>query len=266
MVIRAPGTNCDVEMCRGFSLAGAEVELVHLDALCRRPDQLDRVDLVGFPGGFSYGDDVSSGRIVAMKLRERVWPALRLAAARGCPMIGACNGFQIMVQVGLLPGPADGESWPADAAPGPTLSLSDNASARFTDRWVGVVVEESSPCVWTRGLAADVPEAWREEVLQLPVAHGEGRLIGGPGVVRGLAGRGRVALRYAENFNGSEEAAAGVCDATGRIFGLMPHPERYLDWTRHPCWTRLPEAARAGVTPGLRMFENAVRAAVGEPV
>lgn len=266
MVIRAPGTNCDGEMCRGFSLAGAEVELVHLDALCRRPEQLDRVDLVGFPGGFSYGDDVSSGRIVAMKLRERAWPALREAAARGCPMIGACNGFQVMVQIGLLPGPAEGGAWPVGVAPEPTLSLSDNASARFTDRWVGMVVDESSPCVWTRGLMEQTPEEWRGEVMLLPVAHGEGRLIGAPGVVRGLAGQGRVALRYAENFNGSEEAAAGVCDATGRIFGLMPHPERYLEWTRHPYWTRLPETARTGSTPGLRMFQNAVRAAVGELV
>lgn len=262
LVIRAAGTNCDAEMVRGFVLAGAACDLVHVDALLRDPAALERYDLIGFPGGFSYGDDIASGRILAMKLRERMYPALRGAAARGCLMIGACNGFQVMAQVGLLPGPsADEGGWHAGMEPRQRLALSDNEGGRFVDRWVGIRPEPGSVCVWTRGLDETPPEL-RERVHVLPVAHGEGRVTSDePGLIAELERRGQVALRYAENFNGSEGGIAGVCDATGRIFGLMPHPERYLDWTRHPSWTRLPGDVRRGETPGLRMFRNAVEAA-----
>lgn len=262
LVIRAAGTNCDGEMVRGFTLAGAACDLVHVDGLVRDPAALDAYDLIGFPGGFSYGDDIASGRILAMKLRERIFPALRSAAARGCLMIGACNGFQVMTQVGLLPGPADPRGWAGEAEPHQRLALSDNQGGRFVDRWVGFRVEPRTVCVWLRGLDEAVAPAHRGDVHVLPVAHGEGRVTAdGPGLIRELEQRGQVALRYTDNFNGSEGAIAGVCDATGRIFGLMPHPERYLDWTRHPYWTRLPGEVRRGETPGLRMFRNAVEAA-----
>jgi len=250
-------------MCRAFSLAGAAVELVHLERLCAAPELLDGFDLVGFPGGFSYGDDIASGRLFALKLRERVYPALRRAAERGCPMIGACNGFQVLVQSGLLPGPGEGEAWPA-AAPPQSLALTENQDARFHDRWVGIVIEPESPCLWTRGLADEADAGVRRLTHQLPVAHGEGRFVAASAeVLRSLEQRRQVVLRYADNYNGSEAAIAGVCDASGRIFGLMPHPERYLAWTRHPSWTRLPAVVRRGETPGLRMFKNAV-AAVSE--
>lgn len=261
LVIRTAGTNCDAEMCRGFELAGATVELVHLDRLIREPGTLDRADLVGFPGGFSYGDDIASGRIFAMKLREHLWAPLRDAAARGCPMLGICNGFQVMVQVGLLPGPGAGEPWPLDAAPAATVSLSDNAGGRFVGRWVGFELAEHSPCLWTRGILDTIPVEHRRAVACLPVAHGEGRVIGVGNLIADLAAAGRVPLTYTDNYNGSQRAAAGLCDATGRIFALMPHPDRYLDWNRHPSWTRLPESVRQGPTPGLRMFRNAVEAA-----
>lgn len=264
IVLRTAGTNCDAEMVRAFELAGARADLIHLDALIDQPHRLEEYDLLGFPGGFSYGDDIASGRIFAMKVRERLYPAVRDAARRGCPMIGACNGFQVMVQAGLLPGPPEGDDWPDTEAPTPTLALTDNAKARFVDDWVAMDTVVRSRCIWTAPWAelAQRPEA--SETLILPVAHGEGRLVArSPDLVAALEAGGQIALRYRDNYNGSEGAIAGVCDATGRIFGLMPHPERYLEWNRHPRWTRLPASVRRGDTPGLMMFRAAVEAAAG---
>ncbi len=271
LVIRAAGTNCDAEVCRGFEMAGARPRLVHLDALIRSPREVEDADIIAFPGGFSYGDDIASGRVFAMKLRERLWGYLRDAAERGCPMIGICNGFQVLVQVGLLPGPSPGEPWPRDAAPEPTLALTDNATARYVCRWVPVRYEANCACLWTRGLtdhAREANERAREEIAgedgeayeeQLPVGHGEGRLVAaGTGVLDALEAGGRVALRYLDNYNGSERAIAGVCDASGRILGLMPHPDRFLEWTRYPAWTRLAPSIRRGPTPAMMMFRNAV--------
>lgn len=263
IVVRTAGINCEQEMVRAFEMAGAATDLVHLDALIAEPARLGEYDLLGFPGGFSYGDDIASGRIFAMKLRERLYPALRGAAERGCPMIGACNGFQVLVQAGLLPGPPAGEPWP-EASPTAQLALTDNIGARFVDDWVGMEPDPSSVCVWTRPLVELATDPAAADILRLPVAHGEGRLVArGPGVLPALAASGQIALRYTDNYNGSEGSVAGVCDASGRIFGLMPHPERYLEWNRHPYWTRLPAEIRRGETPGLRMFRAAVEASVG---
>jgi phosphoribosylformylglycinamidine synthase I len=260
LVIRAAGTNCDAELVRAFVLAGAVARTEHLDRLAAEPDRLDEFDLIAFPGGFSYGDDIASGRIFAMRVRERLYPALRRAIERGCPIIGVCNGFQVLVQVGLLPGPGGG-GWPEDRPPEQTAALTENAGARFVDRWVPVKPEPGSVCIWTRGLNEDA------DVMQLPVAHGEGRFItASPDVLADLEAGGRIALRYLDNYNGSQNAIAGICDASGLIFGLMPHPERYLDWTRHPYWTRLPEGAKRGTTPGLKIFQNAVEAVARMPV
>lgn len=257
LVIRAAGTNCDAELCRAFHLAGATPQLVHLDRLIAEPRRLEDADLIGFPGGFSYGDDVASGRIFAMRVRERLWPALRSAVARGCPIIGVCNGFQVLVQVGLLPGPAPGESWPVESPPPPAAALCDNASARYEDRWVPVEFVRRSVCLWTRGLHDLEPDT-----AILPAAHGEGRLVfGSAGLLARLEASGQIPLRYRDNYNGSEGAVAGLCDVSGRVFGLMPHPERYLDWTRHPWWTRLDDRVRRHETPGRRIFRNAVEAA-----
>lgn len=254
LVLRTAGTNCDAEMCRAFELAGARVDLVHLDRLCARPEHLDAYDLIGFPGGFSYGDDIASGRIFAAKVRRYLWPALVRAVVRGVPMLGVCNGFQVMVQSGLLPGPEPGADWP-DEPPTPSIGLARNDSARFLDRWVGVAVEPASPCIWT----ADLDPSAAADVMKLPVANGEGRIVTDD--AEGLARTARVALRYTEPVNGSTADIAGVCDASGRLFGLMPHPDRYLSWTHHPFWTRLDDSAKAGDTPGLAMFRSAVVAA-----
>jgi phosphoribosylformylglycinamidine synthase len=168
----------------------------------------------------------------------------------------------VLVQVGLLPGPDAEQAWPEDVPPPQTIALTDNRDARFHDRWVGVKYEPASVCVWTRGLTDGLEPDAREAALQLPVAHGEGRLVAASdAVLAGLERGGQVVLRYADNFNGSAGAIAGVCDPTGRVFGLMPHPERFLDWTRHPYWTRLDAKTRKLPTPGLRIFQNAVEAA-----
>lgn len=270
LIIRTAGTNCEVELLRAFALAGAATELVHVDAVLAEPARLDDADLLALPGGFSYGDDIASGRILAVKLRERLYPRLRKAAERGCPILGVCNGFQVLVQAGLLPGPdvgcagaPSGAAWPETAAE-PVLALTDNASARFVDDWVAVEADAGSPCVWTAPLVEMAGRQGADEVLRLPVAHGEGRFVArDAATLAALEDGGQVALRYRTDINGSQGAGggiAGICDAGGRVFGLMPHPERYLDWNRHPWWTRLPAGVKQGETPGLAMFKAAVEA------
>lgn len=261
LVIRAAGTNCEGELCRAFEDAGARVDLVHIDRLTADPDRILRADLLAIPGGFSYGDDIASGRIFAARLRERLWPQLREAAQRGTPMFGPCNGFQVLVQVGLLPGPAAGEDWPEEP-PRQTVALCENATGRFIDRWGVMRIEPNTRCLWT----SELPDGLPDEIMQLPIAHGEGRFVPeSPETLRALEERGQVVLRYAENLNGSAGAVAGICDAGGRIFGLMPHPERYTAWNRHPFWTRLDRSVRSGPTPAQIMFRTAVEAAAKVP-
>lgn len=269
LVIRAAGTNCDAEMVRAFALAGAATDLVHIDRLILEPQRLLDADLLGFPGGFSFGDDIASGRIFALLIRERLYPALKSAAERGCLIIGACNGFQVLVQTGLLPGPAAhspgaAPRWP-DQPPPQETSLTFNRSARFIDRWVRVQPAAQSVCLWTANLADAWSDHERHTLLRLPIAHGEGRFVAPQPVLARLAAAGQVPLRYAhdDNPNGSADDIAGICDPSGRIFGLMPHPERFLDWNRHPFWTRIDSSIRARLTPGRLIFENAVAAARG---
>ncbi|MGD9690972.1 MAG: phosphoribosylformylglycinamidine synthase subunit PurQ [Phycisphaerales bacterium] len=267
LVMRAPGTNCDSELCRAFELAGATVSLVHIDRLLREPGLLEETDIFAVAGGFSYGDDVASGRIVAMRMRARLYPALREAARRGGLMFGVCNGFQIFAQAGLLPGPdgAGGAEWPDVAPPAQSVALTFNAGGRFIDGWYGVRAVPESVCVWTRGLAEAYPASIAADVLKLPIAHGEGRFVAAPEVMSALRRHGQIALEAmpGENANGSEGGVVGICDPSGRIFGLMPHPERYLDWNRHPYWTRLDRSVLALPTPGMLMFRNAVAAVQG---
>lgn len=256
LVIRTAGTNCDAELVRAFELAGAAAERLHLHQLVQEPHRLGEFDLIGFPGGFSYGDDVASGRIFAVRARERLYPALRQHILRGCPIIGVCNGFQVLVQVGLLPGPAVGEPWPETQPPTQSVALTDNINAKFVDRWVPVRFNPASRCIWTKGLEPDLPES--NSIL--PVAHGEGRLITDSNTLARLTASGQVVLHYGDNFNGSQGAVAGICDATGLVLGLMPHPERFLDWTRHPYWTRIPATIRGTTPVGRQLFKNAVNA------
>ncbi|MEN0019464.1 MAG: phosphoribosylformylglycinamidine synthase subunit PurQ [Planctomycetota bacterium] len=258
LIVRTAGTNCDAELARAFELAGASTTLVHLDRLIADPTPIAGASLIGLPGGFSYGDDIASGRIFAMKASERLFEPMAEAVDRGVPIIGVCNGFQVLVQMGLLPGPDDGGSM-AGTKPKQRLALTDNSDARFHDRWVQVEPAASPPCVWLRSMRQRMALPSMAATLTLPVAHGEGRLLAADSdVLAAIEADGRACLRYVDNFNGSVGSIAGVCDRSGLVFGLMPHPERYLDWTRHPHWTRLPEEVRSGDTPGLAMFKDAV--------
>lgn len=252
LIVRTAGTNCDRELAHAFRLAGAAPEIVHLNELIRDPGRLERYQLIGIPGGFSYGDDIAAGRILANYLRHRLLDPLRAAIDRGVPVIGICNGFQALVKLGLLPDPH------ADAQ---RVTLADNTTGRFVARWVHMVAEPGSRCVWTRGL----------ERFELPVAHGEGRFtVADAAVLDALEQAGQVAVRYGEgdNPNGSLRDIAGICDPTGLVLGLMPHPERFVDPTQPPDWTRRREALAEQTPAGLRFFQNAVehvRSGAGVP-
>ena len=171
-------------------------------------------------------------------MRERVVPVLSRLLDRGVPMIAPCNGFQTAVQCGLLPGPAPSR---------PEVALAPNVSGRFEDRWTGVDFPDSR-CIWTKDLAT-------EDGHELPSAHGEGRFVASAETVSGLVDDRQVAVRYQDNFNGSEDAIAGICDPTGLLLGLMPHPERWTRHSQHPSWTRRPAST---TTTGQRMFRAAV--------
>jgi len=247
LVIRTAGTNCEQELLRAFSLAGAETTLCHLDSLVKDPSPIDKADLIGFPGGFSYGDDVASGRIFAMHTRLGLVDRLKAAVDRGAGIIGICNGFQILVQTGLLPG-IDGKR----------VALTGNSGGAFISDWCRVDFQPESKCIWTRGLTG-----LTDDISVLPIAHAEGCLVAGDDTVNALNTNGQVVLRYASDVNGSADRIAGICDPTGRVFGLMPHPERYLDWNRHPAWTRLSGDTKSQEPVGLRMFRGAVESVAG---
>src|SRR5262245_41057268 len=262
LVITAAGINCDQELARAFELAGAAPHFVHLTTLMADPSTIDRFDLIGIPGGFSYGDAVAAGRIAAQLMRRTLYPALVRAIERGVPIIAPCNGFQVAVQMGLLPGPPLGGAWPSEA-PRPTVALAQNESARFVDRWCAVEIPVNTRCIWTQGLQPREDQsgsAWSQTTI-LPVAHGEGRFVAeSDEVLQRLQSNGQIAVRYVEGDspNGSADNIAGICDSSGLVFGLMPHPERYTSWSQHPWWTRLNAVAINGEPLGMRMFHNAV--------
>jgi len=242
LIIRTAGTNCDAELAYAFEQAGAETQTIHIAKLIEQPDLIASFELIGFPGGFSYGDDIAAGRILANRLKHRLLQPLQDAAKRGVPMIGICNGFQVLVKLGLLPYPDEATQ---------VCTLADNTSGRFTCKWGPVVEDGSSVCVWTKGMGD----------FELPIAHGEGRFTGPAELINRLRSNGQVALRYAPgaNPNGSDDDIAGICDPSGTIFGLMPHPERCVTATQHPQWTRQGEGFLSQTMPGLKIFENAVK-------
>jgi len=253
IILRTAGTNCDEETAHAWELAGAEPERVHVRELIDQPARLSRYSILTIPGGFSYGDDISAGKILANQLVQYLAEAMAEFVSAGKLVLGICNGFQVLVKAGLLPG---GDGKPI----GPqVVTLTQNDSARFEDRWVHL---RSGPR----------PNAFLPAgaVLTMPIAHGEGKLVAaGDQVLTRLGEKGHVALTYCDaagrpgpypvNPNGSEADIAGLTDATGRILGLMPHPERHLHPTQHPQWTRRP-----GARPdGRILFESAVRTAIG---
>lgn len=253
LILRTAGTNCDGETAHAFELAGADAERVHINRVLGNPYLVDAYQIIAIPGGFSYGDDIAAGKILANQIVHHLGDALQRFVESGRPVIGICNGFQVLVKTNLLPGPVAGR-------PGQTSTLAHNDGGRFIDRWVHVAPRPSS-CIWT----AKVPS-----VIELPIAHGEGKFIpADESVRRALWENGQVALTYSRpdgspanganpyNPNGSVDDIAGVCDATGLVLGLMPHPERYVDPLQHPAWTRQNPLPQRG--QGWHFFANAVR-------
>ena len=224
IVLRAAGTNCDKEAQYALELAGFSAERVHVFRVMENPALLAEAQLLMIPGGFSYGDDVAAGKILANQMIHRLADPLNQFVADGKLVLGVCNGFQVLIKSGLLPwGRIDPTSLQRDA----TLGWNDCGS--FVDRWVPLR-GDSDQCVF-------LPKGER---IELPIAHGEGKFISRDAeVLSRLEAGGQAALRYdGDNPNGSMADIAGICDPTGRVFGLMPHPERFVDVTQHPRWTR----------------------------
>jgi phosphoribosylformylglycinamidine synthase subunit PurQ / glutaminase len=269
-VLRAPGTNCDVETAFAFETAGGRPERVHLFRLLERPELLDDFQIVCVPGGFSYGDDIGAGVIFSRQLRGRLGESLSRFLAADKLMLGICNGFQVLLKAGILPGGA-GSSPQSDeqheSNPPPDATLTWNLNGKYTAVWVSLQVE-SSTNVFLRGI----------KKIELPVAHAEGRIVvRSPQVIQTWRDRAQIVLTYRpipneeepvsgsdgdallpfpDNPNGSIANIAGLGDPTGRILGLMPHPERFLHSTQHPQWTRRPRQSGPGA--GLKVFQNAV--------
>ena len=245
LILRAPGTNCDAETAFAFRQAGAVVSLVHVNQLIRHEKRLPDYQIMVIPGGFTYGDDISAGKVLANELRLKLGEEMPKFVEGGGLILGICNGFQVLVKAGILPGLLRGGL--------PLLTLAANDSGKFECRWVHLLVNKESPCVFTKGI----------DSIYLPVAHGEGKVVAAPEVLPELNvvlyytdEQGSNKAGYPHNPNGSIENIAGICDSSGRIFALMPHPERHIQRTQHPQWTRQ-EAKEYG--DGFQIFLNAVK-------
>jgi phosphoribosylformylglycinamidine synthase len=247
LILRAPGANCDVETEYAFEKAGAVADRVHINRVREQPNLLKQYQVLVAPGGFSYGDDVSAGKILAVQLAHFLGEELRRFRDREKLILGICNGFQALLKAGVLAPPDEH---------GPIATLTYNLSGKFEDRWVHMKATPGK-CPFLVGV----------DRLYLPIAHGEGRFVcREQWLLDGLGQAGQVVLRYVDedgnpggfpvNPNGSQGDVAGLCDATGRVLGLMPHPERHTLPTHHPQWTR------RGLQPdgdGMLIFRNAVR-------
>jgi phosphoribosylformylglycinamidine synthase subunit PurQ / glutaminase len=247
VILRVAGTNCDRETEWAFSLAGALPERVHINEIIAGRRKLSEYQILVLPGGFSYGDDIGAGKVLANELRFLIRDEIGEFIGRKKPVLGVCNGFQVLVKAGLLPGPSARQ----------TVTLGWNDSGRFEDRWVHLKVEDSV-CRFVRGLP---------DIIRLPVAHGEGKFIpSNDRVLAALEKRKQVVFRYAApsgehkgypfNPNGSTAHVAGICDPSGLILGLMPHPERCLLKQHYPDWFRLDDGETYGV--GFSIFRNMV--------
>jgi phosphoribosylformylglycinamidine synthase subunit PurQ / glutaminase len=247
LVLRAPGANCDLEAQFAFERGGAVAERVHINRLREQPRLLHEYQILVVPGGFTYGDDVAAGKILANELTHFLGEALQKFRDSNKLILGICNGVQVLLKAGLIVPPDDD---------GPLATLAFNESGKFEDRWIHLEVKPGN-CPFLKGY----------DELFAPVAHAEGRFITRePWILEGLKESEQVVLRFVDsegkangypaNPNGSQGDVAGVCDASGRVLGLMPHPERHVLPTQHPAWTRGATLREEG--EGLRLFRNAV--------
>lgn len=248
-VLKADGTNCEDETAHAFALAGARPAIVPMNALRAGDDRLAAYDVLAVPGGFSYGDDVGAGTVMAVEMMSFLSGELAAFAAAGKPVLGICNGFQVLVRTGLLPFGALGEV---------SAALAQNAVGRYECRWVTLVPDPAA----VSPLAQALPRR-----LDLPLAHGEGRFVAPDETLDRIEAAGLVVLRYADadgrptatypaNPNGASRAIAGVTDPSGRILGLMPHPERFVAWQQSPRWRTRPDDD--GEPDGLTFFRHLV--------
>jgi phosphoribosylformylglycinamidine synthase subunit PurQ / glutaminase len=266
-VLRAPGTNCDVETAHAFELAGGSADRVHLFRLLEDPSLLRQYQILCVPGGFSYGDDIGAGVIFSRQIRGQLNDVMREFLSADKLLLGICNGFQVILKAGLLMG--RGIDNTDENAFEDQVTLTWNNSGRYTDRWVRLK-STSSNSIFLKGM----------DEFEVPIAHAEGRIaVKDKSVLDGLRAAGQISLCYwndmatelaaesgdptaiailpePDNPNGSLANIAGLSDTTGRVLGLMPHPERFLFATQHPQWTR---TARRGDGEGLQLFRNAVR-------
>lgn len=246
IILKTDGTNCDQETAYAFEKAGASAQIVHLTQLKNKTYSLHDFDIIALPGGFSYGDDIASGRVFALELSVYLQEELAHFVAAKKPIIGICNGFQVLVQLGLLPFTTMGVR---------QATLTNNSSRQFECRWIKLIIEES-PCIFTREL--------RGLEITLPVAHAEGHFYVASETLTEIERQQLAVIRYSHaglstqqyptNPNGSVHAIAGICNPTGTIFGLMPHPERYVEYYQLPTWRR----AKIHKPHGLLFFEQAI--------
>lgn len=247
LIIRAPGTNCDLETQFAFEMAGASAEVHHVNRWLDNPSLSNDYQVLCIPGGFSFGDDVGAGRILANQMQLFLGDRLRDFIESDKLILGICNGFQALLKSGILLPETNGQ---------PSATLTWNDAGHFIDRWVHLRATDQK-CVFLQDV----------EQMYLPIAHAEGKFVAaGNDLLDAWQANGQLAVTYCEgetttdrspaNPNGSHRDVAGVCDETGRVFGLMPHPERFVQRTQHPQWTRRGDDLTAD---GLSIFRNAVR-------
>ncbi|MBN2042545.1 MAG: phosphoribosylformylglycinamidine synthase I, partial [Candidatus Aenigmarchaeota archaeon] len=228
IVLRVDGTNCDEESCQAFRLAGSEVDLVHINELKNK--FLEDYQILMVPGGFSYGDDISAGKIQANMMKHSIGDQLKKFVEDGKLVLGICNGFQALVKAGLIPA-IDGIMQRQEA----TLVMND--SGYFMDKWIRLRHVNKGKCIFTKGI--------KQEIF-IPINHGEGKFMAPPEILRNLEENDQLVFKYADNPNGSVMDIAGICNPEGNVFGMMPHPEKYVHPYTHPFWTRMEKLPEEG--------------------
>lgn len=242
IVMTGDGINCERETAFAIELGGGAARVMHVNDLLETPEVLKEADGFAIPGGFSFGDELGSGQIMALKIRHKLGEAFFALVERQGPVIGICNGFQVLVKLGLLPYPARRDER--------LLALAPNAGGGFIDRWAALEVQKDSVCQWTQGL--------EKSTIELPIRHGEGRIAFLQGredeIYKKLKAEGLIPLTYAEDVNGSHGRIAALCDPTGMVLGMMPHPEAFVFGETY----RQTGEAAPVKGDGLLLFENII--------